>query len=108
MENNSKISENYVLISSINDIKKVEIPRPFQSIIISDGTKKENDDYLIVEKGNYNWKNHSINVIINPKNKTSDEAEQITTNFNQDNTNIQIVNSIVLLFYCFLLTSVNG
>ena len=67
MENNSKISENYVLISSINDIKKVEIPRPFQSLIISDGTKKENDDYLIVEKGNYNWTNHSINVIINPK-----------------------------------------
>jgi len=35
-----------------------------------------------------------INVIINPKNKTSDEDEQINPNVNQDNTNIQIVNKI--------------
>jgi hypothetical protein len=67
---NSKISENYVLVSSINDIKKIDIPNPYQLITVSDNSKDNLNDkngYLIIDKNNYNWNNHSINVIINPQ-----------------------------------------
>ena len=69
MENNSTLLENYVLVSSIekesND-KKVKIPNAVYSLVMNN-KKIDNDDYISVNKDNFNWDNHSINVIIDSK-----------------------------------------